>query len=363
MTPNRGLEMPDLIITDSDLDFGDPGPKTNWADWLAAQDDKTSFARPDWHGGFNKGDNRFDFAGAVLDNVSIFNAFAESIDFRGATFRNVVIEEGDFSMGNFDGCTFMSTRFNKTILTRANFAGATFRNCNLNRANLTGANFDVKEITETVVYGISAWDLEVGENSQQSKLAIEPSYQLFSEIIAEGTIPMMVDDIEMAQFVYYLTNHKKLRNTLDIFHQKGVLLLGRFKDGGIDRLYHLRDWFSDQNYLPMIFDFTRPEAMNYTETVLTMGGLSRFIVADLSGASVPHELATILGKFKNKPTICYTQDRAYSMLDDLSDDIQVIEFDGSMGDLTAQLDDALDVADAAHLRIVQKIAEKEARKR
>ena len=34
----------------------------------------------------------------------------------------------------------------------------------------------------------------------------------------------------------------------------------------------------------------RPAGRNYTETIMTLAGLSRFVVADLSGSSVPHEL-------------------------------------------------------------------------
>jgi hypothetical protein len=48
---------------------------------------------------------------------------------------------------------------------------------------------------------------------------------------------MMVDDIELAQFVYYLNDHKKMRDPLNILNDNGVLLLGRFKDGGLERLY------------------------------------------------------------------------------------------------------------------------------
>jgi uncharacterized protein YjbI with pentapeptide repeats len=65
-----------------------------------------------------------------------------------------------------------------TILTGANLDGATFVNCNLNRVNLVGTLFRVKEITETVVYGIAAWDLVTSDEMKQSKLVIEKTYEL-----------------------------------------------------------------------------------------------------------------------------------------------------------------------------------------
>lgn len=51
-------------------------------------------------------------------------------------------------------------------------------------------------------------------------------------------------------------------------------------------------------YLPMIFDFDRPLDRNYTETVKTLVGLSRFVIVDLSGPSVPQELYATIPHFK-----------------------------------------------------------------
>ena len=127
---------------------------------------------------------------------------------------------------------------------------------------------------------------------------------------------MMVDDIEMAQFVYYLSSHKNMRNMINILNSKGVLLLGKFKDGGLERLYSLMDWFKTRNYTPMLFDFERPNSLDYTETVITMAGLAKFIVADLSGGSVPQELYATLSSFQ-KPVIVYSDQPAYSMFKDI----------------------------------------------
>jgi Pentapeptide repeats (9 copies) len=213
-------------------------------------------------------------------------------------------KRGDFSRANFSGATFHNTKFNKTILTGANFDGATFVNCNLNRVNLAGASFHVKEITETVVYGIAGWDLKTSDDMKQSKLVIERTYELYSDLIQQGKVPMMVDDIELAQFVYYLSNHKKMRDALNILNDRGVLLLGRFTDGGLERLYSTREWFQHNGYMAMIFDFARPDNLSLIETVVTMAGLSKFFVADLSGSSVPAELHSIFSQIK-KPVLAF----------------------------------------------------------
>lgn len=293
-----------------------------WNKWQDENKQSVHFARPSWYecrderGMQIKGRNELDFSGIHLTNASIHLAFAEGLNLRGAEIVGCHFEEGDFSRADFSNTTFANTKFNKTILTDANFSGATFVNCNLNRVNLVNADFRLKEIRETVVYGISAWDLKTSPEMIQSRLVIEKSYELHSDIVASGKIPMMVDDIEMAQFVYYLSSHKNMRNMINILNSRGVLLLGKFKDGGLERLYQLMDWFKARNYMPMLFDFDRPNSMDYTETVVTMAGLSKFIVADLSGGSVPQELHATLSSFQ-KPVIVYSDQPAYSMFKDI----------------------------------------------
>jgi uncharacterized protein YjbI with pentapeptide repeats len=239
-----------------------------WNAWRERNPGSVNFAKPHWYdcpamGGQQvKGTNRLNFSGMNLSGVFIGGAFAEGLTLRGSVFENAHFEEGDFSRANFGGATFRNTKFNKTILTGANFDGASFVNCNLNRVNLVGASFRVKEITETVVYGIAAWDLQTSDEMKQSKLVIERTYELYSDLIQQGKVPMMVDDIELAQFVYFLSKHAKMRDTLNILNDRGVLLLGRFKDGGLDRLYSMREWFQHNGYMAMIFDFARGIPLN-----------------------------------------------------------------------------------------------------
>jgi uncharacterized protein YjbI with pentapeptide repeats len=293
-----------------------------WNRWREQNLSSLSFARPHWYhspgpGGIQvKGRNHLNFSGMNLSRIIIHNGFAEGLNLSNSVFEESHFEEGDFSRSNFNGALFRNTKFNKTILTGASFDGATFINCNLNRVNLVGASFCVKEITETVVYGISAWDMQTCESMKQSKLVIEKTYHFYSDLLADGKIPMMVDDIELAQFVHYLSSHKKMRDTLNILNARGVLLLGRFKDGGLDRLYSIRELLQGKGYMPMIFDFVRADSLSLIETIVTMAGLSKFIIADLSGPSVPAELATLLSQIK-KPVLAFG--KPYALLSDMTD--------------------------------------------
>ncbi len=204
---------------------------------------------------------------------------------------------------------------------------------------------------ETVVYGIAAWDLVTSDEMKQSRLVIEKTYELYSDLIQQGKIPMMVDDIELAQFVYYLSNHKRLRDALNILNDKGVLLLGRFRDGGLERLYSMRECLQGKGYMAMIFDFARPDNLSLTETVVTMAGLSKFVVVDLSGSSVPAELQAILSQIK-KPVLAFGD--PYALFPDLADQTWVRTIEGDDSNLLRGLEDQLPEMEKLHAeRIIQ----------
>jgi hypothetical protein len=106
-----------------------------------------------------------------------------------------------------------------------------------------------------------------------------------------------VDDLEVAQFVYLLLHNEKIRNVIDTVGKKGVLLLGRFTEGRIAVLERLRDELRKRGYLPIVFNFDKPETKDFTETVRLLAGLSKFVIADLtSPKSAPYELGAIVSQ-------------------------------------------------------------------
>ena len=100
-----------------------------------------------------------------------------------------------------------------------------------------------------------------------------------------------VDNIEVAQFVYLLLHNAKIRDVIDTVGKKGVLLLGRFTEGRIVVLERLRDELRKRGYLPIVFNFDKPETKDFTETVRLLAGLSKFVIADITNPkSAPLEL-------------------------------------------------------------------------
>jgi hypothetical protein len=136
----------------------------------------------------------------------------------------------------------------------------------------------------------------------------------------------MVDDLEVAQFIYLLLNHRKLRKVLNAITERGVLILGRLGGGGLEVLEAIAAKLRGLKYLPIIFDFERPADRNYTETVKTLVGLSRFVIVDLSGPSVPQELYSTVPHFKI-PFVPILEDGRgkYSMADDILEYPWVVE--------------------------------------
>jgi hypothetical protein len=141
--------------------------------------------------------------------------------------------------------------------------------------DLTGA-----DLTGCRIYGISAWDLKL-EGANQQNLVITPY----------GAPTVTVDNIEVAQFVYLLLNNPKIREVIDTIGKKGVLLLGRFTEGRMVVLERLREKLRDLGFVPMVFNFDKPETKDFTETVQLLANLSKFVIVDITNPrSAPLEL-------------------------------------------------------------------------
>jgi len=99
--------------------------------------------------------------------------------------------------------------------------------------------------------------------------------KLTSENITARNEPeVSVDNIEVAQVVYLLLNNAKIRDVIDTVGKKGMLLLGRFTEGRMGVLERLRDKLRDLGFVPMVFNFDKPETKDFTETVRLLCGLS-----------------------------------------------------------------------------------------
>lgn len=174
-------------------------------------------------------------------------------------------------------------------LIEADLFGATLVETKLTNVNMVNTNFSTATITGCHIYGISAWDLNL-ENTIQKDLVISK----------KGDPIITIDDLLVAQFIYLLLNNKNIRNVLDSISSKAVLILGRFADPQYKVVLNgLREKMRQFNLLPIVFDFDRPQDKDYTETVQTLAGISKFVIADITNSkSTPLELEATVKQFK-----------------------------------------------------------------
>ena len=118
-------------------------------------------------------------------------------------------------------------------------------------------------------------------------------------MITKGGQPeITVDNLEVAQFIYLLLHNEKIRDVIDTIGKKGVLLLGRFTEGRLAILERLRTELRKRDFLPMVFNFDKPETKDFTETVRLLAGLSRFVIVDITNPrSAPLELQATVPEY------------------------------------------------------------------
>lgn len=165
------------------------------------------------------------------------------------------------------------------------------------------------------MYGISAWDIVVDARTRQSGLRIAKPGQ-----DEEEHTPITVDNIEIAQFINLLVDHRQLGQVISAVVDKGVLILGRFSEPARKALLKaVATRLRDREMLPVIFDFKRPSDRDFTETVKTLAGLSSFVIADVTNPeSVPLEAQAVVPDYMVPFVPLLQKGRpAFSMLRDL----------------------------------------------
>jgi len=223
------------------------------------------------------------------------------------------LSNADLSGADLSGANLARANLREAVLFKANLTGADLSGADLSGADLSLAPLVSADLTGAVltgcrIYGVSAWGLKL-ERAKQHNLVVTP----------KDEPDVTVDNIEVAQFVYLLLHNEKIRDVIDTIGKKGVLLLGRFTEGRIEILERLREELRNRGYLPIIFNFDKPETKNFTETVRLLAGLSHFVIADVTNPkSAPLELqATVPEVMVPFRPIIQKGEKPFAMLEDL----------------------------------------------
>jgi uncharacterized protein YjbI with pentapeptide repeats len=241
---------------------------------------------------------------ASLAEANLVRANLRGADLSGADLSWAIVLMADLSAANLHAANLQGANLSRAIL-----RGADFSEASLNGSVLVEANLEEATLSDCYVYGISAWNVKLSEGTKQQNL-----------IITEPREPeVTVDDLEVAQFVYLLLHNDKIRRVIDTVGKKGVLLLGRFTEGRIVVLERLREELRKRGYLPIVFNFDKPETKDFTETVRLLAGMSKFVIADITNPkSAPLELqATIPEIMVPFRPIIEAGEEPFAMLQDL----------------------------------------------
>ncbi len=221
-----------------------------------------------------------------LSQASITKGVFRRIDFRDADLSGT-----DLSDSYLMEAEFCHSNLTKAKLCRTNLFRADFFNANLTEANLTESNLEYSVLVETDVdraiiescriYGISAWNLK-NRPQVSSNLIIKCS---------NGST-ITVDNLQTAQLIYLMFDNKKIRDVIDSMASRVVLILGRFTPERKRVLNAIRKELRNHNYLPVLFDFEKPDSQDFIEPVTTLAHLSKYIIADVTDAKIVLEELT-----------------------------------------------------------------------
>jgi uncharacterized protein YjbI with pentapeptide repeats len=232
--------------------------------------------------------SRVDLGGADLRRMNLTATNLSKANLRGANLGKRVGGakfDGGIRGNNLSGAKLRGADLSGADLSGANLLMTDLREADLRYVNLVEADLTDADLTGSRVYGISAWGLKLSKGTKQQEL-----------VITDKDEPdITVDNIEVAQFVYLLLHNEKIRGIIDTIGRRGVLLLGRFTGGRIAILERLREELRNRGFVPIVFNFDKPETKDFTETVRLLAGLSHFVIVDITNPrSAPLELQAIV---------------------------------------------------------------------
>jgi uncharacterized protein YjbI with pentapeptide repeats len=254
---------------------------------------------------------------ATLDYANLKKANLSHAALTLATLRHADLSEAvlfyatlllaNADVANMEKALLYGANLNGISLKSSNLKGAWLPECYIEGAQLTNTNLEEANISGCHVHGASVWNVKL-DGAKQDNLIITPSNEP----------KIVVDNLEMAQFLYLLINNEKLRGIIETITSKVVLILGRFTPKRKEVLDKLREALRARGYLPILFDFEGPYSRDLTETVSLLAHMARFIIADLTDPkSIPQELQRTVESLPSVPVqpLLASSDREYGMFE------------------------------------------------
>ena len=236
-----------------------------------------------------------------LDGCDFSYTNLTQADMRGLFLRGASFHQAILAKANLSGAHLQRANFCRTDLYETNFKGAHFAGANLQGVQLAKTNLKGADLTGCNLYGLSAWDLWTDRQTRQARLRITYEPLIQKSRLRErdrtrrttASEVAIVDSIDLATFIYMTLNNRNISRIFNATGKKWVLLLGRFTKHK-DVLTQLTTELKKRKYVPIIFDFSKPDRQDLIETVTLLEGMSAFVIVDISDPrSTPMELQAI----------------------------------------------------------------------
>lgn len=227
----------------------------------------------------------YDFSNTRLDGAKNFNKLnMNNMILEGASMVNCNFENQDMLGLNLRGVNLSHSNLKGVKIIDTNLSAAQLIGVNLRQSSIINSDLSNSDLSDSKVFGMSAWDLKL-ENAKQKNILITQDDQP----------SITIDNLKVAQFIYLLINNSDIRDVIDTVANKAVLILGNFSNRRIQVLHQIKEKLRSVDFIPILFDFDKPLERDFTETIVTLAHMSKFIIADLSEQrSIPHELAGII---------------------------------------------------------------------
>ena len=260
--------------------------------------------------------------GANLQGANLSSAILTTVDLTDAALIGA-----DLRQATAHESTFINADLSYADLTKASLAWSKLCAANLSHAKMVFTSLSEADLTGCRIFGTSVWGVQL-EGAKQSNLIIT----------REDEATVTVDNLEVAQFIYLMLHNEKIRDVIDTIGKKGVLILGRFTQDRKIVLDAIRVRLRELGFVPMMLDFDKPTERDFTETIKTLAGLSRFIIADITNPrSSPLELqATIPDYMIPFVPIIQENEEPFAMFRDLKQKhgqwvLDLLEYDSADG--------------------------------
>lgn len=263
----------------------------------------------------------FDFSNVNLNRVSVRNVgfyectfdYAEAVfsdfcfsNFRSCSFVGAKLDVSRIGSAEFIGCNFDNASLAYCTAEETNFSGSSFVGTRLEMMSLVDSDFSRTKIVSARVFGSAVWRVKLTGAHQEGIY------------VSKDNSRLVVDTIEVAQFIHLLVHNPSIRTLIDTITTKVVLILGRFSPERLRLLRRIKRVLNQRGYVPVLFDFEGPGSRDLTETVSTLAHLARFVVADITDPKcIPMELQAIVPNNPSVPVqpLILTGHKPYAMFE------------------------------------------------